>query len=157
MLRMCPQGSVGQMAEKPRRSAFWAEKWVTPCNLLQHPWLAFAPRPSFSVAGIEGPAPNSQEGGTFHLPLHPEPLLVRCSHRQAVLPPWLCSPLLPIHWAPGHPDGACLIDSICPTVKTLRRCQAPSTPPPGSQQTPAKALRLEVLPGPLQSGCRGGL
>ena len=49
MLRRCPQGSVGQMAEKPRRSAFWIEKWVTSCNLPQHPLLAFSPRPSFSV------------------------------------------------------------------------------------------------------------
>lgn len=63
MLRMCPQGSVGQMAEKPRRSAFWAEKWVTPCNLPQHPWLAFAPRPSFSVVSIEGPCPQTARKG----------------------------------------------------------------------------------------------
>lgn len=37
--------------------------------------------------------------------------------------------LLPVHWAPSHPDGACLIDSICPTVKTLRRCPPPAPTP----------------------------
>lgn len=77
----------------------------------------------------------------FHLPLHPEPLLVRCSHRQAVLPPWLCSSSFPFTGLPPPLDGACLIDSICPTVKTLHRCQAPQHPTPRNQQTPAKALR----------------
>lgn len=51
--------------------------------------------------------------------------------------PSLALLLLPDDWAPSHPDGACLIDSICPTVKTLCRCD-PAAPRPQSWQTPAK-------------------
>lgn len=51
--------------------------------------------------------------------------------------PSLALLLLPDDWAPSHPDGACLIDSICPTVKTLCRCD-PAAPHPRSWQTPAK-------------------
>lgn len=67
------------------------------------------------------------------------------------------SPLLPLFLCsmPSYRDGACLIDSICPTVKTLCRCQPPSTPPSGRQQTPAKALGLGVLPGATTAGPRG--
>lgn len=84
--------------------------------------------------------PNSRDRGTSCSAVHPE--LLQGRHLLGSVPL-----LPPIHWAPSHPDGACLIDSICPTVKTLRRCQPPSSPPSGSQPTPAKDLRLGALPG----------
>lgn len=150
-------------AEKPRVPTPWMRRWgggrqavipkflhVSRSNLLQHlDWLWLLPHASSSVPHCGEHTgslpPNSRDRGMSCLPVHPEPSPGRHPLGSAPL-------LLPIHWASSHPDGACLIDSICPTVKTLRRCQPPSSPPSGSQQTPAKDLRLGVLPG-ATTGC----
>lgn len=74
---------------------------------------------------------------------------------QAVLLAPLPSSLL--FTAPSHPDGACLIDSICSTVKTLHRCQPPSTPPLGSCRHLPRLWGWESFHGPLTPGFGGGL
>lgn len=162
-------------AEHPRVPTLWAERWALVCVC----WGAGS-SPHVSLCGPQGLTPARWAGFGLCPTLPPPSLSLCCGQHTGSLPPHSgdrgtpCSPvhlpslpaclpgrhplgsallLLPIHWAPSHPNGACLIDSICPTVKTLHRCQPPGSPPPGSQQTPAKDRRLGVLPG-TTTGCR---